>query len=214
MSGTIRVLIVDNRKKYRIFLRELFASDPEILIVGEAVNGREAVRQVAATHPDVILMDLKMETENDGIEAIRRIRESNSEARVLVLSGHDEEMYFRGALNAGIQGYLIKDDLLNRDLLQAIHEIADGEAVFHPDVQKFVVEDFGGRGRRNPFELTEQERKVLALIAYEGLSNRSIGERLNLSEATVKDHVGHILSKLGVKNRTQAGLIARKRGIV
>jgi len=215
MNPPVRLLLVDDRPRFRHVLRDLFKTDPGLELVGEATNGRKAVTLAAEIVPDVILMDLKMEAEMDGVDAILQIRQRDPQSKILVLSNHDEERYIRRALEAGIQGYLIKDDTLNQDLLQAIHEIADGGVCFHAEVQKFAAEQLGKvRGRESLDRLTRMERKILAFIATEGLSNRAIGQRLKSRESTIKGHVSNILSKLRVKNRTQAVVVAREKGLL
>ncbi|MFC0602786.1 response regulator [Streptomyces palmae] len=207
----MRVLIVDDHQVVRRGLRTFLEVQDDIEVVGEAADGAEGVLRATELRPDVILMDVKMPG-MDGIEALRRLREADSAARVLVVTSFTEQRTVVPALRAGAAGYVYKD--VDPDALAgAIRSVHAGHVLLQPEVATALLsqeEAGGGSGRQNP--LTEREREVLALIA-EGRSNREIARALVLSEKTVKTHVSNILMKLDLADRTQAALWAVRHGI-
>ncbi len=212
MSEPIRVLIADDHAVVRQGLRALLAIDPGLELVGEAADGVEAVDQARALQPDVILLDLLMPRQ-DGIAAIRAIKQERPDARILVLTSFAEEEKAFPAIKAGALGYLLKD-VLPQELLQAIHSVARGEASLHPSIARKLLQELSQPPALPPAEepLTEREVAVLRLVA-KGLSNQEIAEQLAVSEPTVRAHVSNILSKLHLANRTQAALYALRTGI-
>ena len=186
----------------------LAESDGEIVVVGEASDGDEAVRMATALKPDVVLMDLSM-PRVDGLEATRRLREAGIESRVLILTSFADGEGVRDAVRAGVTGYLMKD-VLKTELLAAIRLAADGVPTLHPRAQQHLMRGIAEPETPSPFTvLTPRERDVLALLAR-GESNKRIAAALNLSIGTVKGYVSAIFEKLGVEDRTQAALLAAK----
>jgi RNA polymerase sigma factor (sigma-70 family) len=212
---TIRVLVADDQSLVRAGFRMLLSDEDGIEVVAEASNGLEAVEKAARFDPTVILMDIRM-PELDGLEATRRILAADPAARVLVLTTFDLDEYLYEALRAGASGFVLKDDPPEQ-LLAAIRTVAAGDALLSPAVTKRVIREFTRAQRAEPpkalDDLSEREREVLLLIA-QGLSNAEIGERLFISETTVKTHVTHILSKLGLRDRVQAVVLAYRSGLV
>ena len=205
----IRVLIADDHQVVREGLQMILAeSDGEIVVVGEASDGEEAVRLATAVKPDVVLMDLSM-PRVDGLEATRRLREAGIESRVLILTSFADGEGVRDAIRAGVTGYLMKD-VLKAELLAAIRLAADGVPTLHPRAQQHLMRGIAEPETPSPFTaLTPRERDVLALLAR-GESNKRIAAALNLSIGTVKGYVSAIFEKLGVEDRTQAALLAAK----
>ena len=186
----------------------LAESDGEIVVVGEASDGDEAVRLATAVKPDVVLMDLSM-PRVDGLEATRRLREAGIESRVLILTSFADGEGVRDAVRAGVTGYLMKD-VLKTELLAAIRLAADGVPTLHPRAQQHLMRGIAEPETPSPFTvLPPRERDVLALLAR-GESNKRIAAALNLSIGTVKGYVSAIFEKLGVEDRTQAALLAAK----
>jgi len=209
MKKPIRVLIADDHQVVREGLQMILAdSDGEIVVVGEASDGDEAVRLATNTKPDVVLMDLSM-PRVDGLEATRRLRDAGIESRVLILTSFAEGEGVRDAVRAGVTGYLMKD-VLKAELLAAIRLAADGVPTLHPRAQQHLMRGIAEPETRSPFgTLTPRERDVLALLAR-GDSNKRIAAALNLSIGTVKGYVSAIFEKLGVEDRTQAALLVAK----
>ena len=210
----ITILIVDDEQLLRLGFRMIFEAEPDLAVVGEAGDGAEAVRLTGQTHPDVVLMDIRM-PRTTGIEATRRIAEDFPDSRVLVLTTFDLDEYAFAALRAGASGFLLKN-AEPAVLLAAIRTVARGDAVVAPRVTRRLLDRFASQLPASPegsgsdprlAALTEREREVLVEMAR-GLSNAEIAERLSLSEATVKTHVGHILPKLGLRDRVQAVVLA------
>ena len=186
----------------------LAESDGEIVVVGEASDGDEAVRLATAMKPDVVLMDLSM-PRVDGLEATRRLKEAGVPSRVLILTSFAEGEGVRDAVRAGVTGYLMKD-VLKAELLTAIRLAADGVPTLHPRAQQHLMRGIAEPETPSPFgALTPRERDVLALLA-QGESNKRIAAALNLSIGTVKGYVSAIFEKLGVEDRTQAALLVAK----
>ncbi|MFF0744340.1 response regulator [Streptomyces sp. NPDC004111] len=214
----IRVLIVDDQMMVREGFTVLLNAMPGIEVVGEAVDGRQALAQVAALKPDVVLMDIRM-PEMNGIEATREIVAAHPEAKVLVLTTFDLDEYVYQALRAGASGFLLKDASA-RQLADGVRIVASGEALLAPTVTKRLITEFAKRAQapRGPGtaqygELTERETEVLVLIA-QGLSNGEIASHLVVAESTIKTHVSRILVKLGLRDRTQAAVFAYEARLV
>jgi DNA-binding NarL/FixJ family response regulator len=212
---TIRVLVADDQSMVRAGFRMLLSGEPEMEVVAEATNGREAVDKAARFSPQVVLMDIRM-PELDGIEATRRILAEEGEARILILTTFDLDEYVYEALKAGASGFVLKDDPPEQ-LLAAIRTVAAGDALLSPAITKRVIKEFGRLPRPQPpkelDELSEREREVFVLIA-QGLSNSEIARELVISETTVKTHVTHILQKLNLRDRVQAVVLAYQTGAV
>lgn len=217
MTAPVRVLVVDDDDLMRAGLRAVLSSDDRVTVVGEAVDGRDAVARVARVRPDVVLMDVRM-PRLDGISATRAILEAATDARVLVVTTFEEDEYIFGALAAGASGFLLKRTT-PEDLIAAIHTVAAGDALLAPSVTRRVVDRMAARGAAEPFdpsrfgELTPRERDVLGCVAR-GLSNREIAAELVIEESTVKTHVKRILMKLGLRDRIHAVIAAYEAGLV
>jgi DNA-binding NarL/FixJ family response regulator len=211
---TIRVLVVDDQSMVRAGFRLLLADEPDIEVVAEASNGRDAVAHAARLRPDVILMDIRM-PEMDGLEATRRILASDSDARVLVLTTFDLDDYVFEALRAGASGFVLKDEPPEQ-LLSAVRTVAAGDALLSPTVTRRVIRRFATVRRQAPpaavADLTPRELEVFRLITR-GLSNAEIGQELFISDTTVKTHVTRLLQKLDVRDRAQAIVLAYQTGL-
>jgi len=215
----IKVAVADDQALVRGGFAVLLRSADDIEVVGEAADGREAVELVGRTHPDVILMDIRM-PEMDGLEATRRITSGPGTAstRVLILTTFDLDEYVFEALRAGASGFLLKDTL-PEDLLAAVRVIAAGEALLAPKVTRRLIEQFAEQGDVQHVvppgldALTEREREVLEVVAH-GLSNAEIAEQLFMSHATAKTHVSRLLMKLDARDRAQLVMIAYEAGVV
>ncbi len=212
MADPIRVLVVDDHAIVREGLRWLMSTEPGIELVGEAVDGQEALEKAQALCPDVILMDLVM-PRMDGITAIARIKEALPEVRVLVLTSFAEDEQVFPAIKAGALGYLLKDTS-PQALLRAIRDIHAGTPTMHPLVARKLIQELQRPSDLPPTRepLTQREMEVLRLVAR-GLSNEEIAERLYIGERTARTHVSNILSKLHLANRTQAALYALREGL-
>jgi DNA-binding NarL/FixJ family response regulator len=214
---TIRVLIVDDQTLMRQGLQTLLELQPGISVVGQAADGIAALEQVQALKPDVALVDVRM-PRLDGVETTRRIRAQFQNTQVIILTTFDDDEYVFEGLRAGAMGYLLKD-VSAEDLAEAIRRVAHGEALIQPSIARKVVAEFSRLQAAPPKSnqvldvLSERELEVLQLVA-QGLSNREIAERLVITEGTAKNHVSNILSKLGVRDRTQAVLKAKELGWV
>jgi DNA-binding NarL/FixJ family response regulator len=219
-GGGIRVLIVDDhamvRQGLRTFLELQDNADPCIRVVGEAVNGVEAVELAHETQPDIVLLDLVM-PQMDGIQATPKILAGSPNSRIIILTSFGEEDKVLPAIRAGAQGYLLKD-IPPDELVHAIREAYLGKVQLHPEIAKKLMSVVAGQEmsvshsvKTSDSRLTEREQEVLNLIA-EGLSNREIAEKMFISEKTVKTHVSNILGKLHLEDRTQAAIYALKHG--
>jgi DNA-binding NarL/FixJ family response regulator len=212
----IAVLIADDQRLVRTGFRVILASEPDIDVVGEAADGIEAIQLVRETEPDVVLMDIRM-PRLDGLEATRRVL-AHSSSRVVILTTFDSDDYVYEALRAGASGFLLKDAPADQ-LLAAIRCVADGDALIDPSVTRRLIARFARSLRPEESaparlrELTEREVQVLRLIAR-GLSNGEIAAELVIEESTVKSHVGRILTKLDLRDRVQAVVLAYEIGLV
>jgi len=204
-SNPIRVLCVDDHPLIRKGIAWILANEPDMLLVGEAADGREAIRAFRAHRPDVTLMDLRM-PDVDGIAATREIRSDDPDARIIALTSYDGDQDIYRALEAGVRGYLLKESV-HTDVLHAIRTVYAGKRLMPPEVADRLAESFQQRA------LTRRESEVLALVA-DGLANREIAERLGTASGTIKIHVQNILDKLGASDRTQAVMIAIQRGVL
>jgi len=212
----IRVLIADDDDLMRAGLAELLTSDPAIEIAGHAATGREAIDRARRLEPDVILMDVRM-PDLDGIAATAELTREAPGTRVLILTTFEQEDYIFGALRAGASGFLLKRTR-PEELIAAVHTVAGGDSLLSPSVTRRVIErmstqplpDLAGQARLE--DLTPREREVLELIAR-GLSNREIAAALTVEESTIRSHIKHILSKLGLRDRVQVVIFAYETGI-
>ncbi len=214
---SVRVLVADDQALVREGLRKIFEADPRIEVVADVADGRAAVNQVVRTRPDVVVMDIRMPV-LDGIEATRQVCLLEDPPRVLVLTTFDLDDYVFGALRAGASGFLLKD-AAPETLIAAVHTIAQGDALLDPAVTRSVVERFGRAPGPDPVtagllsDLSPREHEVLLLL-IEGCSNKEIGVRLFVGEATVKTHVMAILRKLDLRDRIQAVIFGYEAGLV
>lgn len=207
-DGIIRILLVDDHPVVRAGLSGLLASQPDFEVVGEASHGVEALALINTLKPDVVLMDLRMPL-LDGVSAIRQIRASGARPQVLVLTTYDTDSEIVRAVEAGATGYLLKD-VPREELFRAVRLCARGEAVLSPPIAARLLGRMRGAREEN---LSVRELEVLALVA-KGLSNKEIARKLKISEATVKTHLLHAFSKLGVDDRTAAVTVALEKGIL
>lgn len=213
---TVSVLLVDDQDMVRAGFRLLLEAEPDVDVVGEAGDGRQAIDETRRLRPDVVLMDIQMPG-MDGIEATRELSLADDPARVVMLTTFERDDYVFEALRAGASGFLLKN-APPEDLVEAIHVVAGGDALLAPSITRRVCEQFATQGivpsRVHELDgLTEREREVLVLIAR-GLSNGEIAQRLFLGEATVKTHVSRTLAKLGLRDRVQAVVTAYETGLV
>jgi DNA-binding NarL/FixJ family response regulator len=213
---SIRVLLADDERLVRAGFRMILKAEAGLEVIGEAADGLEAVKAVEELRPDVVLMDIRM-PKLDGLEATRRIlARPEPRPQVVVLTTFDLDAYVYEALRAGASGFLLKDAPEDQ-LVAAIRIAADGGAMFSPSVTRRLIEEFSRRVSPEPppglAELTPREREVLRLLAR-GLSNQEIAAELVVSEHTAKTHVAHILSKLGLRDRIQAVVLAYETGLV
>jgi len=214
----IRVLLADDQPLLRTGFRMVLGAESDLDIVGEAGDGTEAVDLARRLLPDVVLMDIRM-PRLDGVAATRSIVDARLPVRVLILTTFDLDEYVIGALRAGASGFLAKD-VPAEDLVSAIRTVAAGDAVVAPPILRRLLDRFAGAlpdpnatAPRELDVLTEREREVLVQVAR-GLSNAEIAQELSVGETTVKTHVGHLLTKLGLRDRVQAVVFAYETGLV
>jgi DNA-binding NarL/FixJ family response regulator len=214
---TIRVVVADDQGMVRTGFSILLNAQPDIEVVGEAVNGQEAITRVAELRPDVILMDVRMPV-LDGLQATRQITATADAPRVLVLTTFDLDDYVYEALRAGASGFLLKDASAG-ELAEAVRVVAAGDALLSPGVTRRLIAEFARLGgpraatRKSLEGLTDRETEVLALVAR-GLSNVEIAAHLVVAEQTIKTHVSRVLMKLALRDRAQAVVFAYENGLV
>ncbi|MFJ9150940.1 response regulator [Streptomyces sp. NPDC102270] len=211
---TVRVVVADDQALIRAGLCGIIGTAPDLAVVGEAATGTEAVALALDTHPDVVLMDVRM-PDMDGIEASRLITGAGTgTVRVLMLTTFDLDEYVYGALRAGASGFLLKD-APPADLLAAIRVVAAGDALLAPGITRRLIKEFAARSApapTMPTGITKREREVLVLVA-KGLSNSEIAQHLHITHGTAKTHVGHLLTKLGARDRVQLVVLAHRTGL-
>ena len=215
---SIRVLIADDQALLRGGLRMILDAQDDLDVVGEAIDGRDAVEQVHRLQPDVVVMDVRMPS-MDGIEATRQLSALVPAARVLILTMFELDEYVFEALRAGASGFLLKDRP-PEELVAAVRVVAAGDALLAPSVTRRLIGEFARRPAASAAldmslvgALSEREREVLVLMGH-GLSNGEIAERLFVAETTVKSHIGRVLAKLGLRDRAQAIVLAYESGLV
>jgi two-component system, NarL family, response regulator LiaR len=212
VAEPVRVLLVDDHAVVREGLRAFLELQDGIEVAGEAADGEEAIEQAQRLRPDVVLMDLVM-PRVDGLTAMRELRERSPEARVIVLTSFLDDDKLLPALRAGAAGYLLKN-AQPQEVARAVRAAHAGEALIDPVVAARLVETLAADGGEEPLDrLTPREREVLVLIGR-GFPNKLIARELDVAEKTVKTHVGHLLAKLGVSDRTQAAVFAVRSGLV
>ena len=212
----LRIILGDDHTIVRHGLRKILEDEPDWSVVGEAADGRDAVRQVLAAQPDVAILDIGMPLLN-GIEVTRQVARRAPQVRVLILSMHADEAYIIQALQAGAKGYLLKDSA-DADLIRGVAAVAAGKSFFSPVVAQVMLDDYvrhlAEKGIVDRYEsLSEREREIFQLIA-EGHSNKEIAEILNISPTTVETHRGHILQKLDLHGTADIVLYAVRRGVI
>ena len=215
-AGPIRVLLADDHTILRAGLRMMLSVQPDIEIVGEASDGRQAITEAQRLQPDVILMDITM-PELNGIEATRKVKKLLPETRVLVLTMHENEEYLFQVLRAGASGYILKE-AADTELISAIRSVHAGRFYLSPPAQAMMVGDYmqrvrAGEERDSYSGLTEREREILKLVA-EGYTNNQIGERLFISPKTVDTHRTHVMDKLNLHSRAELVKYAMRRGLL
>ena len=216
MSQSIKILLADDHTIVRQGLARLLEDQPDMKIVGEAVNGQMAVKKALEVKPDIVIMDIAMPVMN-GIEAAKRIRKNLPKAKILILSMYSHEYYIHELLEAGISGYLLKDSS-GRDIIKAIHAAMKNETFLSPSISKLVVDSYlsprKGSAREERFkQLSNREREVFQLIA-EGRTTRQIADMLYISISTVKSHKAKIMEKLGIYTPVQLVHFAIQLGLV
>lgn len=215
---TIKLLLADDHVMVRRGLQVFLSTQSDIQLIGEAATGQEALDQVGVLQPDVVLMDINMPGMS-GIEATKQIKLLQPHVKVIILTSFSDQDHALPAIRAGAKGYLLKD-IEPEELVRAIHNVHNGKVELHPDVAGQLMNQYAEAGQETSptadnalAELTAREHEVLRLIAS-GKSNRTIAEELFISEKTVKTHVSHVLSKLGLTDRTQAAIFAVKQGLI
>ncbi len=214
MSVPVRVLIVDDHPIVRQGVRSLLSAYPDIEVVGEADSPSSILSQIRTTHPDVILLDVRL-GEYNGIEIAHQLRRTFPDCRVIILTTYDDDDYLFGALEAGAQAYLLKDVSLD-ELPASIRAVHAGQRLLSPLLMDRVLAEFqqlATEKKEQETGLLDEERQLLIFMA-DGLTNKEIADKLHFSEATVKKKVQEVLEKLGVANRTQAVAIAIRRGLI
>ena len=211
-----RILLADDHKLMRSGLKALIEQQPDLTVVGEADDGRQAVALATSLKPDLLVMDIGMPNLN-GIEAARQITQANPGTAIVILSMHSDESYVLRALKAGAKGYLLKDSA-ESDLIRAVHVVAGGKSFFSPAVSKVLLDDYVRKLQRSGAEdaydlLTPREREILQLIA-EGKSNKDAANLLNLSVYTVETHRSNIMEKLNLRGVPELILYAVRKGII
>lgn len=211
-----RILLADDHQLMRSGLRLMLERQPDLTVVGEASDGREAVSLAKSLNPEVVVMDIGMPNLN-GIEAARQMTQDNPQLAVVIVSMHSDESYVLRALKAGARGYLLKDSA-EVDLIKAVNAVGSGKSFFSPAVSKMLLDDYVRKlkrtGNEDPYDLlTPREREILQLIA-EGKSNKDIANLLNLSVYTVESHRSNLMAKLNLRGLPELILYAVRRGII
>ena len=215
MNDAITIILVDDHEVVRQGVRAFLDTQSDLLVVGEAASGEEAVHLAEQLIPDVILMDLVMPGEIDGVEATRRVKNSSPRTQIVVLTSYHEDEHIFPSIRAGAISYVLKE-IGSEELGEVVRKAANGEAILHPRVAARLIHEVQGARDVVPnafTELSNREMEVLRLIAN-GLSNALIAEKLVISQKTVKGHVSNILGKLHLVDRTQAAVFAWREGIV
>ena len=215
MNEAITIILVDDHEVVRQGVRAFLNTQADLSVVGEAATGEEAVHLAEQLIPDVILMDLVMPGEIDGVEATRRVKNSSPRTQIVVLTSYHEDEHIFPAIRAGAISYVLKE-IGSEELGEVVRKAADGEAILHPRVAARLIHEVQGARDVVPnafTELSDREMEVLRLIAN-GLSNALIAEKLVISQKTVKGHVSNILGKLHLADRTQAAVYAWREGIM
>jgi len=220
----IRVVLADDQTLVRQGIRLLLEIEPDIQVVGQAATGREAIQQVEALHPEVVLMDVRM-PDMDGVEATRQLKAHFPDVSVIILTTFEDDAIVFEGLKAGARGYLLKD-ISSEEMAEAVRTVAAGQALIQASLTRKVLEEFTRLATAaeppaqpaspaNPISepLTEREKEVLRALAR-GCSNREIAQELVITEGTVKNHVSNLIAKLGVRDRTQAVLKAQELGFI
>lgn len=211
----IRILIADDHAMIREALKQLLELESGLKVVAQAINGREAVDTYKAMKPDLVLMDVNMPVLN-GLDALAEIRAFDHDAKIIMLTIHQDKAYLFKALDSGAMGYVLKDSE-SKVLVEAIHTVHTGQTFIPPNMAKDLVSEFkrmkSGASEDNPSQLTDREMEVLKLLA-KGLLNKQIASTLYISEKTVKNHISSIFRKLDVQDRTQAAVYAIKNNFV
>ncbi|MRG86487.1 response regulator [Salinibacillus xinjiangensis] len=208
----IKVLLVDDHAVLRDGLKNILEMAEDITVVGEAVSGEQALEQVEMCQPDLILMDINMPSKN-GIDATKELKKSYPTLKILILTMYSHDEYFMAAIREGADGYLLKDSPSSQ-VVEAIRALSKGESVIHPTMTKKLLSLHQQKeDSPNDNQLTEREKEVLICLV-EGLSNKEIGERLYISDKTVKIHVSKIFKKLNVKSRSQVVIYAVQNQLV
>ena len=203
-----RIMIVDDHEVVRLGMRAAFEAEPDLIVVGEAGNGAEALAKIPVLDPQVILMDVRMEKMN-GIEACREIKSRNPDVQILMITSYTDDDAMISSILAGASGYLLKH-VSRADLLQSIRQIASGHSLIDLNTAKQAMEHLS---HLPGSELTEREREVLTLVAR-GLTNKQIADTLFVTEKTARNHVSHILDKLGLSRRSEAAAFAVEHRLV
>ncbi|MEJ2747192.1 MAG: response regulator transcription factor [Anaerolineae bacterium] len=214
MKGTIHILIVDDYAVVREGLRAFVTTESDMVVIGEAADEETAVQQCLDLQPDVVVMDLALPN-NEGVDAIRAIKQECPSTNVLVLTNFAEEERVLAAMKAGAQGYMLKD-ATPKDIVQSIRDVHEGKIVLHPSVSYVLLQALQIPDADNNvlYTLTERETEVLLKLVAQGHTNHIIADQLGIDERTVRVHVTHILQKLDLDNRTQAALFALRQGLV
>ncbi len=210
----IRILLADDHALFREGLKSLLESEPDFRVIGEASDGREALRAALEVRPDVILMDIQMPG-LDGVEATKEILREDPEAKVVMLTMYRQDAYVFEAVKAGARGYLLKDASA-QELIDAIRRVCSGEVLLDAELAERIIQDFHAKEGEIPkskrAELTDREVQILRLLA-QGSSNQEIADELGISEKTVRNRLSEIFAKLHLNNRTQAALYAIREGL-
>jgi len=207
----VRILIVDDHPMTREGLRQALATAEDIEVVGEAVDGEEAVAQATKLKPDVIFMDIRMPKMN-GLEATRKIRETQPDVKVILFTVEDSRVTINEAIQAGVNGYLLKD-VSSEELVKAARLAMEGKAIIHPALTQAFIEEAQSAGRRHEEPLSPRETQILQMVAY-GSTTKEVASKLTISPHTVKTHLERIFEKLRANDRAEAVAIALRRGLV